>query len=344
MQVRNHKKIISLFVFFLACMLIMFIGGIAKLLIISALLAYILDPLVTMIEARGLSRTLATTLFMLALISGIVILLIVMVPLLLDQVASLKSGFGGEKTAQALERLQTMVRSNLGFMGLSDVNLLEKLSAAKAEMAQKIGAFIIEDFISIIVHSVTIPFIIFFLLKDGREIKKMIIRLTPNRYFEFSMDLIHKMDQQLGNYLRGQFMDALTFGILATIALWLLGVKYFLFIGVFAGMANLIPYVGPIAGMIPAILVSLLDSGDAMSAVYVVMAFAGLKLLDDILIQPFVVAKSVDLHPLLVLLAILVGGHLFGILGMLIAVPCTGFFKVVLFESLQTLKKYRFTS
>ncbi len=344
MQVRNHKKIISLFLFFLACLLILFVGGIAKLIIISALLAYILDPLVTMIESRGLSRTLATTLFMLGLLSAILIVLVVLVPLLLDQVASLKSGFGGEKTAQALERLQTLVRDKFSFMGLSDVNLMEKLSAAKADMAHKIGSFILEDFISIIVHSVSVPFIIFFLLKDGREIKKMIIRLAPNRYFEFTMDLIHKMDQQLGNYLRGQFMDALTFGILATITLWLLGVKYFLFIGVFAGMANLIPYVGPIAGMIPAILVSLLDSGDAMSAVYVIVAFAGLKLLDDVLIQPFVVAKSVDLHPLLVLLAIIVGGNLFGILGMLIAVPCTGFFKVVLTESLQTLKKYRFTS
>lgn len=344
MQIRNHKKIISLLIFLLAGLLIIFVGGAAKLLIVSALLAYILEPLVMRIESRGLSRTAATTLFMLVLILVFIALLAVLVPMLLHQIQSLQSGFSGEKTNQALERLQVMVRSKLGFLGLADVNLAEKMASAKADLMQKISRFLINDSISIIVHMVTIPFIIFFLLKDGREWKKQFIRLVPNRYFEFSMDLIHKMDQQLGNYLRGQFLDALTFGILATIALWLLDVKYFLFIGVFAGMANLIPYVGPIAGMIPAIVVSVLDSGDAMRAVYVILTFAGLKLIDDILIQPFMVAQSVDLHPVLVLLAILIGGHLFGILGMLIAVPCTGFFKVVLSESLQTLKKYRFTA
>jgi predicted PurR-regulated permease PerM len=343
MQVRNHKKVLSLFLFLLAGLLIFFIGGVAKLLIVSALLAYILDPLVMRLESRGMSRTGATTLLMLVLIVGLIVLLTVMVPLLLEQVKSLQTGFGGDKTAQAIERLQLMLRSKLGFLGMANIDLHEKVQTAKADLMKAIGEFIVQDFINIIVHLVTVPFIIFFLLKDGIEMKKQFIRLVPNRYFEFSMDLIYKMDQQLGNYLRGQFVDALTFGTLATIALWLLDVKYFLFIGVFAGMANLIPYVGPIAGMIPAIAVSILDSGDAMRAVYVVLAFAGLKLIDDVVIQPFVVAKSVDLHPLLVLLAILIGGHLFGILGMLIAVPCAGFFKVVLFESVQTLKKYRFT-
>ncbi len=344
MQVRNHKKILWLSVFLLACLFIIFIGGAAKLLIIAALLAYILDPLATRIESRGLSRTAATTLLMTTLIAGLILLLVVLVPLLFDQLKSLQTGFGGEKTSQALDRLQTMVRSRFGFLGLADVNLMEKMTTVKSGLLEKISKFLIEDSISIIVHAVSIPFIIFFLLKDGRELKKRLIRMAPNRYFEFSMDLVHKMDQQLGNYLRGQFLDALAFGALATIALWLLDVKYFLFIGVFAGMANLIPYVGPIAGMVPAIVVSVLDSGDAMRAVYVILTFAGLKLIDDVFIQPFVVAQSVDLHPVLVLVAIIIGGHLFGILGMLIAVPCTGFFKVVLCESLQTLNKYRFTA
>jgi putative permease len=183
----------------------------------------------------------------------------------------------------------------------------------------------------------------FFFLKDGREMKKQLIRLVPNRYFEFSLDLLHKMDLQLGNYLRSQFLDALIFGAMSTMALWLMDVKYFLFIGIFAGLANLIPYVGPIAGVVPAVVVSVLETGDITKAIYVILVYVGLKLVDDFAVQPMVVARGVDVHPVLVLMAIMIGGHLFGIVGMLVAVPFAGFLKVVLQESVVTFRKYRFS-
>jgi predicted PurR-regulated permease PerM len=150
------------------------------------------------------------------------------------------------------------------------------------------------------------------------------------------------MDLQLGNFLRSQFMDGMIFGALSTLALWILDVPYFLFIGAFAGFANLIPYVGPIAGVVPAVIMSVLQTGDFSKALTVIVVYIVLKLIDDILIQPMVVARGVHLHPVLVLVAILVGGHLFGILGMLLAVPVTGFFRVVLDESITTFRKYRF--
>jgi predicted PurR-regulated permease PerM len=188
---------------------------------------------------------------------------------------------------------------------------------------------------------VAIPFIIFFLIKDGREMKKRVISLVPNRYFEFSLHLLHRMDLSLGNFLRGQFLDGLIFGVLATAALWLLHVDYFLFIGCFAGFANLIPYVGPIAGAVLAVMVVMVTSGNLTRVLYVLVAFTCIKLVDDSLIQPLTVAKSVKMHPLLVLLVIIIGGHFFGILGMLLAVPFTGFAKVGYEEGAKLLRKYR---
>ena len=125
--------------------------------------------------------------------------------------------------------------------------------------------------------------------------------------------------------------------------LWTLDVRYFLLIGIFAGLANLVPYVGPIAGVVPAVIVSVLETGDVTKALMVIAGYVGLKLLDDVLVQPLVVSRGVNLHPLFVLLSILVGGNLFGILGMLLAVPCAGFVRVVLQESVATFRKYRFT-
>ena len=167
--------------------------------------------------------------------------------------------------------------------------------------------------------------------------------MVPNRYFEFTLDLLYKMDSQLGNYLRGQFVDAVVFGAMAIVALWILGVNYFVFLGVFAGLANLIPYVGPIAGAVPAVIVAVLGSGNLGSALPVIIAYIILKLLDDFVVAPYVVASSVEMHPVIVLIAIMVGGELFGVLGMLLAVPVTGFFKVVLQEGISTYRKYRFT-
>ena len=174
--------------------------------------------------------------------------------------------------------------------------------------------------------------------------KKQFISIMPNRYFEFALDLLYKMDVQLGNYLRSQFTDAVVFGVPRDDSrCGFSGVKYFLFIGVFAGLANLIPYVGPIAGALPAVAVALFDRGDITLGFQIILAFIILKLTDDMLVQPLLVAKGVHMHPLLVLLAIIIGGELFGMLGMLLAVPATGFVKVVLQESIVTLKKYRFT-
>jgi putative permease len=167
--------------------------------------------------------------------------------------------------------------------------------------------------------------------------------LVPNRYFEFSLDLLYKMDRQLGGFLRSQFLDAVIFGLMSTVLLWALDVPYFLLIGVFAGLANLVPYVGPVAGVVPAVIVSVLQTGDLNKALAVIAGYIGLKLLDDALVQPLVVSRGVNLHPMVVLLSILVGGNLFGILGMLLAVPCTGFLRVVLSESVATFRKYRFS-
>ena len=327
----------------LLILLLLLVPGVVKMVVVAFLLAYIFDPLVTAIEVRGLSRTASTVVFFLFVISIAWILFSILAPVVYNHIQTMRSGAGSRQSSEVILRLQAVVRTKLGFIGLGAVNLQEKIEQFSSYLSDTIMDFILREGLSIVLYAVTVPFIVFFLLKDGREMKKHFIGIVPNRYFEFALDLLYKMDLQLGNYLRSQFTDAVVFGVLATIALWLLGVKYFLFIGVFAGLANLIPYVGPIAGALPAVAVALFDAGDVTLALQIVLAFIILKLTDDMLVQPLLVAKGVHMHPLLVLMAIIIGGELFGMLGMLLAVPATGFAKVVLQESIVTLKKYRFT-
>jgi predicted PurR-regulated permease PerM len=170
--------------------------------------------------------------------------------------------------------------------------------------------------------------------------KKLFISYIPNRYFEMSLNVIHKIDTQLGSYLRGQITEAFVVGILAILALWILDVQYYIVIGVFAGLANMIPYIGPVAGMIPALIVTIINGGEPILLFYIIVAFAIVQLIDNILIQPLVLSRSVNLHPLIIVFAVLIGGKIFGLLGMLLAVPTAGILKVTSSEMYNGIRKF----
>jgi putative permease len=327
--------ILAIFIAFLFA-----ISNIVKLLIISALLAYVLDPLANFLESRGISRMSATvTIFgCIFALSGIAYILFS--PVLSEEMKSLQTEISPENTSLMISRLENFLVSNLSSLGIKDLHLLSKLQSVTEKTVEWFLTHVL-DAASVITSMILIPFIVFFLIKDGRQFKKSFVSILPNRYFEFSLYLFHKLNVQIGNYLRGQILDATIVGILAILALWLIGVKYFIIIGSVAGIANLIPYFGPIAGVIIATIVSILQTGSFHLALYVILVFIIIKLLDDSFIQPIVVSKIVHLHPLTVLLAVLIGGKLFGILGMLLSVPVTAFIKVVVQESIINYSRYK---
>jgi len=340
----NTNKFISIvLLLIIALAIVVFlvaISHIVKLIIVAALLAYILDPLASFFESRGMSRTTATISIFLLLIVIVSISYILFLPVLSEEISALKGGFSSEKAEVVISRFENFLVSNLSFLGVKELNLLSRIHGITSRIGEWMFTHVL-DAASIIVSIILIPFIVFFLMKDGRKFKKKFVSIVPNRYFEFSLYLLHKINIQVGNYLRGQVLDATIVGILATGALWLLGVKYFLIIGLFAGIANIIPYFGPITGAIIAIIVSVLQTGDFHLASYVIVAFIIIKLIDDTIVLPMVMSKSVHISPLTVLLAIMIGGQLFGILGMLLSIPVAGFIKVIVHESITNYHRYR---
>ncbi len=315
------------------------ISDLVQLLIISALLAYVLDPVVSRMEGRGMSRTVATVL--LFMVSGFMasVFAVFSMPVISSEFVDMREGFDPEKTRLLLAKIDTFIRNELSFLGLQDLSLTGSMAQTFIDYGKALFQNL-RSVVSVFSSLIITPFVVFFLLKDGRQIKKGLISLVPNRYFEFFLNLIYKMDQQLGNYLRGQFLDAFIIGVLSTIALLLLDVKYALLIGTFAGFANLIPYIGPLCGAAVAVLVSLLETGDLLQVVYIALAFGIVQLIDNVFVQPNVVAKTVNLSPLVVLFVVIIGGRFFGVLGMLLSVPVTGILKVLFQEWQQTSQQY----
>jgi putative permease len=336
---RFLRFVIAIFILAVIGWFLYTLSNIITILIISALLAYILDPIASYIEARGVSRMQATTMIFAVLFLIIGLSSWLLIPKLIHEMSSIQQGSGSGQEIQFLASLEQFIATNFSFIDSSQLNFQERFADFSSGLSEQIVAFI-PNIVSVIMVAVIIPFVVFFLLKDGRNMKKQFISYVPNRYFEMTLNVLHKIDTQLGGYLRGQFIEASVIGLLSVIALGILQVKYFTIIGMIAGLANMVPYVGPVAGAVPAILVTLANDGDPMKLVYIVIAFAIVQLIDNILVQPLVLSKSVNLHPLIIVFAVLIGGQFFGLLGMLLAVPAAGIIKVTSMELYNAIRKY----
>jgi len=309
------------------------------LIVISALIAYILDPAASYLEFRGLSRLQATIVIFLVLGGIIALVITLLVPSLVHEVSLLQKTTSGESAAELMTKFENGLKATFPILSDQNLNFQGQMHSMIENAATSFLAIAV-NVVTIISTLVIIPFAVFFLLKDGRGMLKSLISIVPNKYFEMALNLFHKIDIQLGGYLRGQFLDSLIIGSLALVALWILGVPYFVVIGLFAGLANMIPYVGPVSGATAAILVVLVNHGTGNDVLWVAAAFGIIQLIDNVVVQPLVLAKSVDLHPLAIILAIIIGGQFFGIIGMLIAVPLTGITKVLTIEFYHTIRRF----
>ena len=311
-------------------------------LILAALLSILLDPLVVMLEGRGLNRTGAVTLVMSIIILLVIWLMIFLAPMISHEFKTITQLVKNETPATLLFKLKTLLNRHLPLLKNPEI-ANQIMSRAEKFIYSMLNHSIqlIPSILSMVITLFLIPFMTFFLLKDGRRLKKSFIQILPNRYFEMTINLIHKIDGQLGSYIRGQMLVSLCIGILSITALAILRVPYFLIIGAVAGVANLIPYFGPIVGAVPAIILNVIDKGSLSAALVVILAFIAIRLIDDTLVSPNILGHSLEIHPLLVIIVIFIGGGMFGIMGLLLCIPVTGIIKVTIQELLWNIKHYR---
>lgn len=213
--------------------------------------------------------------------------------------------------------LSTAVKQIYAYLSLS-INTIIKLFAG-------ISSGVINSFIGL--------FISFYLLKDYDFFKKLYMNsvslITKESRFKRINRTLLEINTIISRFIRGQLLDGLLVAIISTIGLSIVGIDFAFLIGFTAGIANVIPYVGPIIGCIPAIIVGVL-SPNPMMAVWAVLVLLAVQQLDSAVISPKVVGDSMGLHPVFVIMAVTIGGTLYGILGMLLSVPIAGIIKLFL--------------
>ena len=173
----------------------------------------------------------------------------------------------------------------------------------------------------------------FYILKDLEYFKKftneccdVVFNKRRNKQTKSFLD---DVDNVVSKFIRGQLLDGLIVGILSSLGLWIIGLDFPVLIGMTAGIFNIIPYFGPLIGTVPAVIVGLL-SGSPIKALFAVLVLLLVQQLDGAIIAPKVVGESVGIHPVFVILSIIIGGALFGLLGMLLAVPTAGIIKLLI--------------
>jgi putative permease len=307
--------------------------SLALLFVLSFVLASLLEPPVREMESRGIPRPTAVLIVFVVILSTVGVLLAVLIPQVVHQLQLALQALEGRSADDIAAQIQRRFLSRVPL--LNSPAVLERLRGLVEGMMLRLMSSALWLFSGITYLFIAL-FVTFFLLKDGHRMKKSLISRVPNRHFELALSLSYRIGQQVSRYIRGQMVEAIIVGLLSILALYLLKIRYYAFIGALAGLANLIPYFGPIVGALPAILMALIDYGSLQPVLGIVIAFATIQLLDNVLISPTVVSKSVGMHPVIVAAVVLIGGTLAGLPGMLLAVPATGCVKV----SVEEIRRY----
>ncbi len=307
-------------------------------LLISFVLAfvtnYLLSPIVNFLERRRVPRQTAIMIPFVAagLIIGIGIYKVL--PLITQQVATLESQLP-KYQVDLMNLVATSESRFKGFLKMYNGSLSDTINTwiinRTAELSSQLPSAVSGSLTVLLLA----PFFAFFMLQDGRATSRKILSMVPNNLFEPALNLHHQLNEQMGGFIRARFLEAAIVGLVVWLGLQISGFPYASLLGLFAAVTNLIPYVGPIIGAVPTILIALI-SDDAMitdtmslNLIIVTSIYFFAQLVDVIFIIPLVVAKIVNLHPVTVVIVIIIGSQVMGILGMVISIPVASAGKLI---------------
>ncbi|MFW3579092.1 AI-2E family transporter [Vagococcus fluvialis] len=292
--------------------------------LISGFLFYCFKPIVTFLEKRGVSKTWGATIVLLLLVGIVAVSISSIIPSLVKQIAALlKSAptFIKEVESWANEMSHHPMLQNIDFQSYLDkwnISIGNIVQTTINGVSSSIGSFV-SSIAGIVMLVVTVPFILFYMLKDGHKMIPAIQKYFPEKHKGEMVGLLKKMSETIEKYISGQMIECLFVGVGTSLGYMIIGVDYAFLFGVIAGLTNMIPYIGPYIGLAPAVIVTVF--ADPWKAVFACIVVLIVQQIDGNIIYPNVIGKSLDIHPLTIIIILLVAGNLAGLLGMILGVP-----------------------
>lgn len=330
-----------------------FVGVLSKVLkpvfvplLISVALAYIIKPLADWFENKGcrwirnpgIRQQTAVLVAMVAAVGVLLLVLFIFVPSLVTQltqaVAKIPAAYNkvSEMTKPALAKLQERYPAQYEQVAAGLKDHFKDTSSITDPLVQGVGATfsnllgIMTSFLNLLL----IPFFIYYILKDARALRTQAIGLVPPRHRKTTDRIVTLIDSALSNFVRGQLLVCLCMAILYTICFWILGVPSALPLGFLSGFGHLVPYVGTAAAGLLTGALTIADDPSLIHLILVLAVYPVVQTTEGFVLTPFILGERLDLHPFLVIVGLLVGHHLFGILGIILAVPVLATSKVLL--------------
>ncbi|MEF3312366.1 AI-2E family transporter [Paenibacillus sp. GYB004] len=295
--------------------------------VIALIISYVLNPIVRLLNERKVPRTAAVLLIYAVFITSVVVVVMNLTPMFVKQLGELN-----EHMPELTVRAQGL------FDGLNENRLVPEsvrngINNALLKAEDALSTFIsnlvngIGSTINTLMVAFIVPFLAFYILKDYQLIEKTVLATVPRTHRKNAIKLVIDIDTALGNYIRGQFLVCLLVGLFAYLGYWLIGMPYALLLASIVAVFNIIPYLGPFFGAAPAIIMA--STVSLKMVLFVVLVNFIVQILEGNVISPQVVGRTLHLHPLLIIFALLVGGKLAGIIGLILAVPVFAVLKVI---------------
>ncbi|QAT62044.1 MULTISPECIES: AI-2E family transporter [Tissierellales] len=322
-----------------------FLSNLFGMFIFSVIMAYLFNPIVNFFEKRKIRRSLGI-LIVYAIILGVIVILSLTIipnitkeakklmeilPLYLNRIFDFLNNIYDRYYSSIyslppqLQGVEQAVMGNAENMGNILSENIKKITSSMMDIFPKITSIIL------------VPIFTFYLILDKDSIKnKIYITVPKDKRQDFSR-LSKEIDKALGEFIRGRVIVAIFIGVSTTIALLILKIPFGLVIGLIAGIADIIPYFGPVIGIIPAVIFALLDS--PLKALWVIIIFTVIQQIENDLITPKIIGESIGIHPITVIVSLIIGGEIMGIWGMVLAVPAVAVGKIVFSFFMEKLNK-----
>lgn len=300
--------------------------------ITAIIIAFLMQGLVTRLKNLGLSHLLAVTLAFLVLVGSLALGLLVLLPALWHQLVSLFAETP-RMIRDGRELLLLLPEQYPQLISKHQVTQLTNAAGSElGRLGQRIVSFSIAQLpvlVTILIYLVLVPILVFFFLKDSKIMLAWCASMLPKER-PVMQKIWQEMNQQIANYVRGKVIEIVIVAVVSSVVFGLLGLNYALLLGILVGLSVLIPYIGAAVITLPVALIAFFQWGWGSDFLYVMIAYAVIQALDGNVLVPLLFSEAVKMHPVMIVLAVLVFGGLWGFWGVFFAIPLATLCKAVL--------------
>jgi len=314
--------------------------------ILATIAYYLLRPILQFLVRIKIPKIWGIIIILLSLIGIITLIIVLVLPFLKTQFSTLIEEFP-DYFMKLINTFDAFLRTSIFssyYVNLNVDDLIDQipqdigntLQEALGGVANGVGK-VISTLTGLILAIVTVPFILFYLLKDGEKLPKYILKLMPPRMRADTAQVMKEADKQISAYIQGQILVAISIGIMVFIGFLIIGMEYALLLGVLAMITSVVPYLGPIIAITPAAIIAIVTS--PFMLVKLAIVWTVVQLVEGKFISPQIMGKSLHIHPITIIFVLLTSGSLFGVPGVILGIPGYALLKVLVTHMYRLFKR-----